>query len=228
MGVGAAFIMPATLSIITNVFPPGERGRAIGVWAGTSGLAVVLGPLTGGFLLEHFYWGSVFLVNVPIVIVGLVAGVFLIPTSKDPLASKLDPVGAVLSIGGLIALLYGIIEAPAQGWGSTTILAAFAVGLVLVGAFVGWERRSDHPMFDVRLFRNPRFSGASAGITLVFFGMLGGTFVLTQYFQFVLGYTPLQTGVRFLPWAIATMVVAPLSAKLARASARRSSSRRAS
>ncbi len=136
MGIGGAFIMPATLSIITNVFPARERGKAIGVWAGTAGLAGVLGPLTGGFLLEHFYWGSIFLVNIPIVVVGVLAGIFLIPTSKDPSAPRLDPIGAVLSIVGLTVLLYGIIEAPQKGWGSSATLAGFALGVIVLGAFL--------------------------------------------------------------------------------------------
>jgi EmrB/QacA subfamily drug resistance transporter len=214
MGIGGAFIMPATLSIITNVFPAQERGRAIGVWAGTAGLAGVLGPLVGGFLLQHFYWGSVFLVNIPIVIVGLFAGVFLIPTSKDPSAPRLDPPGAVLSIAGLSSLLYGIIEAPQDGWGAPRILVAFAVGAALLVAFVSWERRTDHPMLDVRFFKNPRFTAASSGMTCVFFALFGAIFVITQYFQFVLGYSPLETGVRYLPWAGLTMFVSPWSARL--------------
>jgi EmrB/QacA subfamily drug resistance transporter len=215
MGIGGAFIMPATLSIITNVFPPAERGKAIGVWAGTAGLAGVLGPTTGGFLLEHFYWGSVFLVNIPIVVVGILAGIFLIPTSKDPSAPRLDPIGAVLSIAGLVAVLYAIIEAPQEGWTDSTILAAFAVGAVLLAAFIAWEAHTDHPMLDVRFFKNPRFTAASLAIMFVFFSMFGVTFLLTQYFQFVLGYTPLQTGVRFLPWAVVMLICAPLSAPLA-------------
>jgi EmrB/QacA subfamily drug resistance transporter len=215
MGIGGAFIMPATLSIITNVFPPAERGKAIGVWAGTAGLAGVLGPTTGGFLLEHFYWGSVFLVNIPIVVIGILAGIFLIPTSKDPTAPRLDPIGAVLSIVGLIALLYAIIEAPQNGWTDPTTLAGFAVGLVLLVAFIAWEAHTDHPMLDVHFFQNPRFTAASMAIMFVFFAMFGTTFLLTQYFQFVLGYTPLQTGVRFLPWALTMLVSAPLSAPLA-------------
>src|SRR4051794_9631525 len=158
MGIGGAFIMPATLSIITNVFPANERGRAIGVWAGTAGIGIALGPLTGGFLLEHFYWGSIFLVNLPIVAIGLVAGIFLIPTSRDPNASRLDPLGAVLSIAGLTALLYAIIEAPSDGWTDPTILASFGAALVLLGAFVWWQRTTDHPMLDVRFFKNPRFT----------------------------------------------------------------------
>ena len=206
MGIGGAFIMPATLSIITNTFPPRERGKAIGVWAGTAGLAGVLGPTTGGFLLEHFYWGSVFLVNIPIVVVGVLAGVFLIPTSKDPSAPRLDPVGAVLSIVGLVAVLYGIIEAPQQGWGAGPIVASFVVGSIFLALFVWWESRIDHPMLDVKFFKNPRFTAASAGITLIFFAMFGSTFLITQYFQFVLGYSPLETGVRFLPWAACVMI----------------------
>ncbi|MFI5046959.1 MAG: MFS transporter [Acidimicrobiia bacterium] len=215
MGIGGAFIMPATLSIITNVFPPAERGKAIGVWAGTAGLAGVLGPTIGGFLLEHFYWGSVFLVNIPIVVVGIFAGVFLIPTSKDPTAPKLDPLGALLSITGLVALLYAIIEAPQKGWTDSTILAAFAVGAVLLVAFIAWEAHTDHPMLDVRFFQNPRFTAASMAIMFVFFSMFGVTFLLTQYLQFVLGYTPFQAGIRFLPWAIVMLIGAPLSAPLA-------------
>ncbi len=215
MGIGGAFIMPATLSIITNTFPPAERGKAIGVWAGTAGLAGVLGPTTGGFLLEHFYWGSVFLVNIPIVVVGVLAGVFLIPTSKDPDAPRLDPVGALLSIVGLVALLYGIIEAPQEGWGAPLIVAAFLIGALFVAIFIWWESRIDHPMLDVKFFKNPRFTAASAGITFIFFAMFGSTFLITQYFQFVLGYSPLETGVRFLPWAACVMIGAPLSAQLA-------------
>jgi EmrB/QacA subfamily drug resistance transporter len=214
MGIGGALIMPATLSIITNVFPTNERGKAIGVWAGTAGLGVALGPLTGGFLLEHFYWGSIFLVNLPIVAFGLLAGFFLIPTSKDPSAPRLDPFGAVLSITGLSALLYGIIEAPTDGWGSSAILAAFGVGIVLIAIFIWWESHTDHPMLDVRFFKNPRFTAASSGITLLFFALFGSIFLLTQYLQFTLDYSPLAAGIRMLPFALTMMIVAPLSAKV--------------
>ena len=214
MGIGGALIMPATLSIITNVFPPHERGRAIGVWAGVAGLGGALGPLTGGFLVEHFYWGSVFLVNLPIVLVGLLAGFFLIPNSKDPSGPRVDPVGAAMSIIGLTALLFAIIEAPTEGWSDPVVVATGSCGLVLLGLFVWWERRSTHPMLDVRFFANPRFSAASASITLVFFAMFGSIFLLTQYFQFVLGYTPLETGVRMLPFAMTMMVVAPTSSRI--------------
>ncbi len=215
MGIGGALIMPATLSIITNVFPAEERGRAIGVWAGVAGLGAALGPLTGGFLVEHFYWGSVFLVNVPIVIVGLIAGVVLIPTSKDPSAPRLDPLGAVLSIFGLTALLYAIIEAPSEGWGAPNIITGFVVAAVLLCGFVLWELHTDHPMLDVRFFENPRFTAASGSITLTFFAMFGSIFLLTQYLQFTLGYSPLETGVRMLPFAAAMMITAPTSARIA-------------
>jgi EmrB/QacA subfamily drug resistance transporter len=217
MGIGGALIMPATLSIITNVFPKEERGKAIGVWAGVAGLGAALGPLTGGFLLEHFYWGSVFVVNLPIVVIGLVAGFVLIPTSKDPSVPKLDPLGAALSIVSLSALLYGLIEAPAKGWGSTEILVAIGLGVAGLIGFIVWERRIDHPMLDVTFFKNPRFSAASGSITLVFFAMFGSMFLLTQYLQFVLGYTPLETGIRLLPFAGTMMVVAPLSSKVVQA-----------
>jgi EmrB/QacA subfamily drug resistance transporter len=214
MGIGGALIMPATLSIITNVFPRHERARAIGVWAGFAGVGGALGPLTGGFLVEHFYWGSVFLVNLPIVAFGLLAGFFLIPTSKDPSAPRLDPVGAVLSIAALSALLYAIIQAPIDGWASTTIVTGFVAGGALLAAFVWWELTTDHPMLDVRFFKNPRFSAASGSITLVFFAMFGSIFLLTQYLQFTLRYAPLSTGIRLLPFAGAMMISAPLSARI--------------
>ena len=215
MGIGGALIMPATLSIITNVFPPEERAKAIGVWAGVAGLGGALGPLTGGFLVEHFYWGSVFLVNIPIVIAGVLAGFFLIPTSKDPTAPRLDPIGAALSIVGLAVLLFAIIEAPGKGWGSAHTLVPGAIGIALLVAFAWWEKTTDHPMLDVSFFSKPRFSAAAGAITLVFFAMFGSLFLLTQYFQFVLGYSPLETGIRMLPFAAAMMVTAPVSARIA-------------
>ena len=217
MGIGGAFIMPATLSIITNVFrDPAERGKAIGVWAGVSALGVGIGPVAGGFLLSHFFWGSVFLVNVPVVIVALVAGFFLVPDSRDPTAPRLDPVGAALSIGGLATLLWGIIEAPTRGWGSTSILAAFVVGGAVLAAFVLWELRSSHPMLDMRFFKNPRFTAASGAITVTFFTLFGSLFLLTQYLQSVLGYSALKAGAVVLPQAAVMMVVAPSSTTVVR------------
>ncbi len=214
MGIGGAAIMPATLSIITNVFPGHERGKAIGIWAGTAGIGGALGPLVGGVLLEHYSWQSVFYVNLPIVAVGLIAGVFLIPTSKDPSTPRLDPVGAVLSMAALFALLWALIEAPTAGWGSNTTLGGFALGSILMVAFVMWEIHSSHPMLDMKLFRNARFTAANTSITFVFFAMFGSMFLVTQYLQFVIGYTPLETGVRMMPFSLAMMVVAPNSTRI--------------
>jgi len=214
MGIGGALIMPATLSIITNVFPPQERGRAIGVWAGTAGVGIAVGPLTGGFLLTHFYWGSIFLVNVPIVGLGLIAGFVLIPSSKDPSAPRLDPVGAGLSIVSLVSIVYALIEAPSEGWTAPRTLGILGFGLVVLATFVLWERRSDHPMLDVAFFRNRRFSAANAAITITFFAMFGSLFLLTQYMQFTLGYSALASGVRLLPYAVTMMIVAPTSARI--------------
>jgi EmrB/QacA subfamily drug resistance transporter len=193
MGVGGAFIMPSTLSILTNVFTdPRERGRAIGVWAGVAGIGIALGPLAGGFLLQHFYWGSIFLVNIPIAAIAIVAGKLIVPTSRDPSAPPLDLVGAALSIVALALLVYAIIEAPNAGWTSPRVLESFVASGVLLAGFVAWELHTRHPMLDMTFFDSPRFSAATVGIMLVFFALFGSTFLLTQYFQFVLGYTPLQ------------------------------------
>jgi EmrB/QacA subfamily drug resistance transporter len=214
-GFGAAFIMPATLSIITNVFSdPRERARAIALWAGVSGLGVVIGPLAGGFLLEHYWWGSIFLVNVPLVIVAIVAVSAIVPNSRDADAPSLDYLGTVLSTTGLVALLFGIIEGPSRGWGDPLIVWCFVLAAGLLTAFVLWERHTDHPILDVRFFANPRFSAASVAVTLVFFAMFGAMFFVSQYMQFVLGYSALQSGAALLPVAASLMVAAPLSAKL--------------
>jgi EmrB/QacA subfamily drug resistance transporter len=213
MGVGGALIMPATLSIVTNVFEGRERGRAIAVWAGVAGLGIILGPVIGGWLLEHYWWGSIFLINVFVVIVAVVVGAFLVPESKDPEATPLDPLGAVLSIVGLVALVFAIIEAPDRGWTDPIVVGAFIVAVVVLSAFLWWEAHTEHPMLQLRFFENPRFSAASIAITLVFFAMFGTVFLNTQYLQFVLGYTPLEAGLRVMP--VATMIVAaPLSARL--------------
>jgi EmrB/QacA subfamily drug resistance transporter len=212
MGVGGAFIMPSTLSIITNVFTdPAERGKAIGIWAGVSALGLGLGPISGGILLEHFWWGSVFIVNVPIVLVGLALGYVLVPESRDPSQGRLDPVGALLSILSLGSLLWAIIEAPTKGWSSAPILAGFAIGAVLLAAFFLWEIHSSHPMLDMNFFKNPRFSAASGAITLVFLSLFGTLFLMTQYLQSVLGYSTVKAGAVLLPQAAVIMVFAPLS-----------------
>jgi MFS family permease len=167
MGGGAAMTMPATLSIINDLFrDPGERSRAIGLWAGTSGVGIAIGPIAGGLLLAHFWWGSVFLVNVPIVIAGAVAAVALVPDSKDPKARRPDPVGAVLSTLGLGSVLWAIIEAPTSGWLSTEVIAAGAVGLAVIAVFLAWEAHSTHPMLNLGFFRAHRFSAASASLSL--------------------------------------------------------------
>jgi EmrB/QacA subfamily drug resistance transporter len=215
-GVGGCIIMPATLSILTNVFPAEERGNAIGVWAGVSGLGIVVGPTVGGYLLQHFWWGSVFLINVPVMLVALVAGWYLVPDSRDPSSPRLDPIGTVLSSVGLVALLYGVIESPSLGWANPGVLVAFGAGAAILGTFVWWELHSRHPMLDVRFFKNPRFSGASIAVTLIFFAMFGALFFLTQYLQDVLGYSALRAGLAFTPLAVTMMVAAPNSARLTR------------
>jgi EmrB/QacA subfamily drug resistance transporter len=215
MGVGGALIMPATLSILANVFrDPRERGRAIAVWAGFSGLGVAIGPVTGGILLEHFSWSSVFWVNLPIAVIALTLGAFLVPTSRDPNQGALDPLGALLSIVGLGGLLLGIIEGPAKGWTDPLVLAGFAVGVVASVSFVLWELHTPNPMLDMRFFKNPRFTAANSAITLTFFAMFGSMFLMTQYWQFVHGYSPLGAGVRMIPFALTMMMVAPLSARV--------------
>jgi EmrB/QacA subfamily drug resistance transporter len=214
MGVGGAMIMPATLSIITNVFTDRrERAQAIAIWSATAGAAVAIGPVTGGWLLEHFWWGSVFLVNVPVVVFALVLGQLFVPTSRDPSAPPIDVPGALLSIAGLVVLVWAIIEGPG-GWTDPEILGAFALSAVLLGIFVLWERRVPFPMLDVSFFRNPRFSAASGAIMLTFFAMFGSLFLLTQFLQSILGYTPLEAGIRLLPMAGVMLVISPLSAKL--------------
>ncbi|MEV7009366.1 MFS transporter [Streptosporangium sp. NPDC051022] len=215
MGVGGAAIMPATLAIISNVFPPQERGKAIGVWAAGVGLAVAIGPITGGLLIEHFWWGSVFLVNLPIVLVSMVLIGLVVPESRDPRPSKLDPVGVLLSIVGLVAITYGIIRGGELATvASAEVLIPFLGGLVVLAAFVWYERRIDHPAFDVRYFSNVRFSTAIGMIGIVFFAMMGAMFFLIFYLQIVLGFTPLESGVLMIPFAAAQLIFAPLSQQL--------------
>jgi len=214
MGVGAAFVMPATLSILAHVFPPNERPRAIAIWAGFAGFGVAMGGVVSGALLEHFWWGSIFLINVFVVVVALVAGFFLIPKSREKIHAPLDPLGALLSIAGLSALVYGIIEAPDNGWLSGQTLGTFAIAIAILSAFVWWQWKAKEPMLDLRFFRNPRFTAATTAITLVFFAMFGTYFIFTQYLQFVHGYDPLSAGIRMVPWALAYIVSATQSAKL--------------
>jgi EmrB/QacA subfamily drug resistance transporter len=216
MGVGGALIMPATLSILTNTFRDArERAKAIAIWAGCSGLGVALGPVTGGWLLEHFSWGSVFLVNLQVLLLAIIGCVVVVPTSRDADAPRLDLGGAALSMAGLTALLWAIIEAPEQGWMSSRSLVGFAMAAGLLALFGVYESRHPAPMLNLGFFRNPRFSAASGAVTLTFFALFGSLFLVTQYMQSVMGYTALQSGVRYLPLAATLLVVSPTSAKLA-------------
>src|SRR5216683_1800321 len=196
MGLGAAMTFPATLSLITNVFTERrERARAIGLWGAIAGVAIALGPIVGGWLLEHFSWASIFIAMAPVAAAAIGLVVASVPTSKNPDAAPVDIVGLALSTATMALLVFTIIEAPDYGWGSTPTLAGFAVSAALLAAFIGWERRAAHPMLDVRLFRNMRFSAASGAVTVSFFTLFGFIFLMTQYFQFVRGYGPLSTGV---------------------------------
>ena len=215
MGIGAAAVQPQTLSIIQNVFEPEERGKAIGIWAGSSGMAIALGPIVGGALIKYFWWGSVFLVNVPFVIVGAVAIFFLVPESKDPRPQKVDPSGVLLSIVALVLLVYGIIEGGnSNDWLTVQALGAIVAGVVLLTVFVVKEKRSTHPTIDVNLFRNKQFAAGGAAIALTFFALMGSTFYLAYFLQGVRSYTPLAAGVALIPVAVGVMGFAPIAARL--------------
>ena len=214
MGVGGAMVQPATLSIIQNTFKPRERGRAIGVWAGITGLAVAIGPIGGGALLMQFWWGSVFFINVPIVAVGVLAIAAVVPESRDPDPRAIDPLGIALSIGGLFALVYGIIRGGEEGFTDPLSYGGILLGLAILGLFVVVERRSEHPSLDISLFRMPAFSAGSAALTLAFFALFGVTFFLTFYLQFARAYTPFEAGLRFIPVAVALAYFAPRSDRL--------------
>ena len=202
MGVGAAVIFPSTLALITNIFTqPAQRAKAIGVWAAMVGVGVAVGPISGGWLLEHFSWGLIFLVNVPIAAVAIIGGLLFIPTSRDPATPPIDYAGLVLSAVGVTALVYTIIEAPNHGWTSGQTIAGFTVAAVVIAVFIWWEQRHSHPMLDLSVFRNRRFSGGSLAITAGFLTLFGFIFVITQYFQFIKGYGAFETGVRLLPVA---------------------------
>jgi EmrB/QacA subfamily drug resistance transporter len=216
MGVGAALIFPATLSLLTNVFTErGERARAIGLWGASTGVGIALGPIIGGWLLEHFSWSSVFFALVPFAAAAGALVALAVPTSRDPEAPPADRPGLVLSTAAMAALIYTIIEAPNRGWGAGLSIAGFAAAAVLLVAFVAWERRVHDPMLDINLFRNLRFSAASGAVTITFFSLMGFIFVITLYFQFLKGYGPLSTGVRLLPVATLTGITSVLGTRLA-------------
>ncbi|BCL31100.1 MFS transporter [Streptomyces aurantiacus] len=210
MGLGAAFVMPATLAVLMNVFERDEQPKAIGLWAGGVGLAIAIGPITGGVLLDHFWWGSVFLVNVPIVIVALGLMIWLVPDSRDPKPGRIDPVGVVLSVVGLVLLVYGIIKGgQLADFTDPAVLATIGAGLAVLVGFVVHEKRSDHPSIDIGYFKNKVFSAAISALGLVFFALMGVTFFSVFYTQSVRGYSPLQTGLLMLPLAVAQLVFAP-------------------
>ncbi|HEX3733431.1 MAG TPA: MFS transporter [Mycobacteriales bacterium] len=217
MGVGAAMVQPQTLSLLTNVFTGSERPKALGIWAGFAGLAVAIGPVTGGLLLEHFWWGSIFLINVPIVIIGVTLVMLVVPESSDPDPKPLDPIGVVLSIAGVTALVYGIISGGnSTEWGSLKVAGPIAAGVLLLAAFVLVERRISHPALDVSLFKKPAFAAASAAITLTFFALSGSIFYTTFYLQAVRGYEPLAAGALVSPVALGLLVAGTTSARNAR------------
>jgi len=216
MGLGAAMTFPATLSLISNVFTERtERARAIGLWGAVAGVAIAMGPIVGGWLLEHFSWHAIFIAMAPVAAVAAIVVALAVPTSKDPDAAGVDIPGLVLSSATMALLVFTIIQAPTYGWTAGRSVTGFAVSAVLLAAFIAWERRAAHPMLDVRLFRNMRFSAASGAVTVSFFTLFGFIFLITQYFQFVRGYGPLSTGVRLLPVAASVGVGSVAGTQLA-------------
>jgi EmrB/QacA subfamily drug resistance transporter len=214
MGLGAALATPSTLSIVADVFADDERPKAIAVWSTVGAMGMIVGPIAGGLLLDHFAWPAVFVVNVPIVLIGIAATLLVVPESKAPGRTPLDPVGAIISVAGLSLLVYAIIEQPALGWTDPQIVGSFALAITLVIAFVAWERRVAHPMLDVGLFRNRRFSAASLSVTLSFFALNGAMFFLTLYLQQVKGLSALETGIRFIAIALGVAVSSSVAAPL--------------
>ena len=216
MGAAAAFVFPSTQSVLTVAFPDSaERAKAFGLWGAVSGLAVAFGPITGGFLIDHFWYGSVFLVNVPLVAIALGLGIWLIPETRAPERRPLDLPGLVLGTAGISALVFALIEGPNWGWGSVPTVGLFGASVVLLASFVVVELRQSFPLFDVRMFRRGPFSGGAGGIGLAFFTLFGFIFLVTQYFQTVRGMSPLSAGVHTLPFALTTMVMMPLAAVIA-------------
>jgi EmrB/QacA subfamily drug resistance transporter len=215
MGVGAAVIFPTTLGLITNIFTePVPRAKAIGLWAAMVGVGVAVGPISGGWLLEHFSWGSIFLVNVPTAVVAIVGGILFVPTSRDPAAPPVDLPGLLLSAVGVTTMIYTVIEAPSWGWSSTRAAAGFTMAAIVLAAFALWERRSTHPMLDITVFFNRRFSGGSLAVTAGFLTLFGFIFVITQYFQFIKNYSAFEAGTRLLPVAVSIAAASILGPQL--------------
>ncbi|MFF3345697.1 MFS transporter [Streptomyces sp. NPDC002779] len=202
MGVGGALLLTTTLAVVMQIFAPEEHAKAIGIWAAVNALGFACGPLLGGFMLDHFWWGAIFLINLPVVVLGLVAAVTLVPESKNPRGDRPDLLGALLSTIGMASLVFAIISGPEHGWTSARVLGSAAVAVAVLAAFAYWESRIPYPMLDLHFFKNQRFTGAIAGAVLITFGMGGSLFLLTQHMQFVLGYGPLEAGLRTAPLAL--------------------------
>ncbi|MFC1407432.1 MULTISPECIES: MFS transporter [Streptacidiphilus] len=213
MGIGAALIMPATLSLLVATFPRSERAKAITAWSATSGLAIALGPLLAGRLLENHAWGSTFLINVPVAAVAIVLAMALVPPSRAEGRGRIDVVGGLLSVVTVGALVYAVIEGARFGWTGGPLAGAIAAALGLA-AFVPWELRHPRPILDVRKFRIRSFSGSMIAVLMFFFGTFGALYYSTQHLQFVLGYSPLDTGIRLLPLAGAVFVGAAVTGRL--------------
>lgn len=207
MGVGGALLMTTTLAVIVQIFDESERVRAIALWSTVSSLGFATGPLLGGFMLDHFWWGAIFLVNIPVAVLALVAVIAWVPESRNPAGDRPDLPGALLSTIGMASVVYAIISGPEHGWTSGQVLLAAGVGVVVLAAFARWELRAPYPMLDMHFFRNQRFIGAVAGSILVAFGMGGSLYLLTQHLQFVLGYAPLDAGLRTAPLAVSVVVL---------------------
>ena len=215
MGVGAAVIFPTTLGLITNIFTdPVPRAKAIGLWAAMVGIGVAVGPISGGWLLEHFWWGAIFLVNIPIAVLAIIGGILFVPTSRDPATPRVDVPGVILSAAGVTTLVYTVIEAPTWGWTSTRAATGFTLAATVLAGFALWEKSSTHPMLDISVFFNRRFSGGSLAVTAGFLTLFGFIFVITQYFQFIKDYTAFQTGVRLLPVAASIALASVLGPRL--------------
>jgi DHA2 family multidrug resistance protein-like MFS transporter len=215
MGLGGAAVMPQTLSIISNVFEPAERAKAIGIWASAVGIGVAIGPVLGGVLLAHFWWGSVFLINVPVTILGVIAVALLVPESRNSRGARIDYVGVLASIAGLVLVVYGIVQGGDNGnWGSVSVLGPLFAGLIVLGLFGWWESRTPYPALDVRLFRDRRLSASVGAIALLFFGMGGVFFFTSFYLQNVRGYSPLDAGLLTVPFAVGQMLGSPRSSAL--------------
>ena len=207
MGIGGALLLTTTLAVAVQIFDATERPKAIGIWAAVNALGFAAGPPIGGVILAHFWWGAIFLLNIPVVLVGLVAVRALVPESRSAAGGRLDVFGALLSTAGMAAVVYAIIAGGEHGWRSVEVLGPGSAGLLLLGLFVWWERRVPYPMLDMEFFTNSRFVGAVAGVLLITFGSAGALFLLTQQLQYVRGYSPLEAGLRMLPFALSVVAL---------------------